>query len=340
MEETAQKKVDQEHVEQGQPSVSWLRRHSRKLILLLALAIILGPYIFSRVTASSRLVQTFSDAGEGARQWIDESNEFTIAVMNIAHGRGQAESNWTESGQPKQERVQAIADMLKTIDADVVVLNEVDFNSTWSGHQNQAAAIAKAAGYSYRLEQRNLDFCFAYGSCVFGNAVLSRFPIGNGKYIEYPGVNKWEQFLCGKKGGAAVTIKCSPTSFFQLFPVHTEHRDEDIRVSSVEAILQSSSQVATILAGDFNSTPTGFPGSVQGTAGNALDKILNDGRFETRPQQTAADSEFTFSSVDPNKTIDWTFVSRHFEILEYRVVNSRPELSDHLPIVVRLKLNQ
>jgi len=160
--------------------------------------------------------------------------ELSIVSFNIAHGRGTASSNWAEGGQPKQERIAAIAQKLKTIDADIVVLNEVDFNSTWSGGHNQAEAIAIAAGYRYRLEQRNLDFGFIYGSWQFGNTILSHYPIVDAQQIDFPPEKAWEDWLVGCKRGALATVRLTPDKTIRVGAVHLEHRSETVRAAGAD----------------------------------------------------------------------------------------------------------
>ena len=325
--------AENQRVEEGKPS--WVRRHPKTSVLFLLLVLLVGPYLLSRLTSSSRLVVLRDE--DDFPTCFCENDTFTLAVMNIAHGRGLAESNWDENGSAKRQRVHRIGELLVELDADIVVLNEVDFNTTWSGHVNQATSLAKYAKYPMWIEQRNLDFRFLYGSFSFGNALLSRFPIANFKYIEYPAARDWEPWVCGKKGGASVTIQVQPKKFIQIFPVHTEHRDERVRYESVEEIIRSTSQAPTILAGDFNSTPTGFPGHhATRNNKNSLDLMFGQEDFETRPQSSPQPEDFTFPSNAPEKVIDWVFVSKHFEIIDYQVVDS--ELSDHRPVLVTLKL--
>jgi endonuclease/exonuclease/phosphatase family metal-dependent hydrolase len=84
-----------------------------------------------------------------------------IATYNIAHGRGLAESNW-DGGSPAdhEARLQAIAAELRAWPVDVVVLEEVDFDASWSHRVNQAEVLARAAGFPYWIEQSNYDLRF------------------------------------------------------------------------------------------------------------------------------------------------------------------------------------
>lgn len=89
-------------------------------------------------------VDVFALPGDTARQHLK------ILVWNIAHGRGDVPegglSNW--KGGTDDDRIVRlihIADVLREVDADLVILNEVDFETQWSGHLNQGEILAVIA---------------------------------------------------------------------------------------------------------------------------------------------------------------------------------------------------
>jgi len=288
----------------------------RYLLLSVAglLFIGLGPYLYSRLAASSRICRIYSDSETTPRASNFDPDSLSVVIFNIAHGRGPVDSNLEEGGQQKKERIQRIAEFLQQTDADIVILNEVDFSSTWSGHQNQAQAIAAAAGYPFRGEQRNLDFRFIYGSWKFGNAILSRFPISSSTVIDYPPVRWWEPYLVGKKRGAMFSVKLPNDQTINVVPVHLEHRSEEAR-----------------------STPTGMSGtrSVEGL-GNTID-LLNRSELLNGPTLEGTDNDFTYPSDEPRIAIDWIFTTQNSELIEHRVIQS--DLSDHLPVLARIRLD-
>jgi len=177
-----------------------------RLIAIILLAIVLVPYGFSRVASSWRRlsVHTSRDLPAGKR----DNGTFRIACYNIAHGRGLATSNWRGgTAEERNTRLRQIADLLRHIDADIVVLNEVDFDSSWSSSTNQARYLAKQAGYPYWAEQRNLDFRVLTWKWRFGNAVLSRYPIVQASVVDLPGFSAVETFFAGKKRILNCTIE-------------------------------------------------------------------------------------------------------------------------------------
>lgn len=324
------------------------RRRKWLFSFALVVVVLLTPYFISRYQAkANRIKLVFSDQISSTNRDAKESNvsSLIVATFNIAHGRGMAAGNWSEGAKPKNERVAAIAAKIRDVDADVVVLNEVDFESTWSGHQNQAAAIAKAAGYPYRVEQRNLDFRFLYGSFRFGNTILSRYPITDAKAIDFPAGNGWEDWLVGCKRGVVASVRLNQFQRIRVAAVHLEHRSESSRVAGAKMILDlvdDSGKNTLIAAGDFNSTPPGYPKSATDPAGNNAMEILLDGdAFCYQPAAAPSDDQLTFSTRQPASVIDWILVSKpsgngHSAFGSYRVIDT--ELSDHRIVVAEVEL--
>jgi len=307
-----------------------------RLVAILLLAVAVLPYGVSRVASSWRGLSVHSIAG-----LLDNSSDDTglkIACYNIAHGRGLATSNW-QGGTDKQRktRLDEIADLLRDIDADVVVLNEVDFDSSWSASTNQAAYLAQRAGYAYRAEQRNLDFRVLTWKWRFGNAVLSRYPIVQASVVDLPSFSAVETLLAGKKRGVVCTIDVNGRNV-RVVGAHLSHRSEAIRARSAKEIIRiaGSDDVPTMVAGDLNSSPSGFPHSRKDAdEGNALDVLDASSLFQRRPEHgPVADADLTFHSAQPRSIIDWILVPRDCQVIDYRVIPST--LSDHRPVVAHL----
>lgn len=327
---------------------SFLRRRWKLLLALCVAAVVIGPYAVGRFRATGRRVRVTSDNAATLPGATAPPATLKIATYNIAHGRGPIDDNWREGGGPKRERVLQIAELLRRQNADVVVLNEVDFDATWSGGRNQAAAIARAAGFPHRVEQRNLDFRFLYGSWKFGNAVLSRFPIVEAELVEFPPLSRWESALAGHKRGVVCTLQLPNDRQVRVLAVHIETRSADVRVQCARRIAEiaSESGAPLIAAGDFNSTFPGLPHFEQTAGGeNAMSVLQSSGRFETpaiaRRQEIGREradvnaapgpDHFTWSTAEPDRVIDWILIPSGWRFEEYRVLPS--DLSDHRPVV-------
>lgn len=323
-------------------------------------AAVAGPllyYAVDRVGAPARAVRVF-DAGDGLPT-ATAAPGLAVLAYNIAHGRGAGPDNFNdESLAERDARLHAIADVLRG--HDVVVLNEVDFDATWSHRVDQAETLARLAGYRHVAEQRNFDFAFPLFVYRFGNAILSRTPLERCRRLEYPARSPWEARLLGHKQGLVCETVVRGHRF-ALVAIHLEHRDEATRVRSAQYVLQQLDQgVDAVLAGDFNSAPPGVLGAEPDPGGRtAVGLLLTQGGYHTTaegvldvtvtptfPTAAADDSlrassseapgpavsglrpgEPGSSSFEPRKRIDWVLVPRTWQILKERVWSSR--LSDH-----------
>jgi len=304
-------------------------------LLTLILALVLVPYLFSRLLApQSRLILCQSGDSEA----IAASDTLRIACYNIAHGRGLAESNWDGGdAETRLKRLDQIAALLNEINADVVVLNEVDFDASWSNHVNQAEYLATKCQYPYRVEERNLDFRVLHRTWRFGNAILSRLPLTEPELIDLPSYSELETLLAGKKRAFGVDVSFGEQKV-HLVAAHLSHRSEDLRERSAQKIIQhvQSQSIPNIVAGDMNSSPPEFPRNNQTKDGrNAIETLLKSGLFtSSQPDPPQQDSQLTFRSDKPQLVIDWFFATKELSFGDsYQVIDS--QLSDHRPIVIQ-----
>ena len=215
---------------------------------------VVGWYALGRATDGMRRVKVVEDAtlAATAPPVLGDDEALTVAAYNIAHGRGLAASNWAGSREP---RLSDIADLIASWDADVVVLNEVDLDATWSGRRNQAHIIAERAGYAYRVEQCNYDLWLPGFRIRFGNAVLSRFPVVEAEPIDWPAVSGLESAAFGRKRGVVCTLDLGNERSVRVVAVHWDTRDGLVRQGSADvlAALSRDGGPPLIALGDFNS---------------------------------------------------------------------------------------
>lgn len=88
-----------------------------------------------------------------------------IITFNIRHGRGLDE----------QIDLDRTAALIRASGADIALLQEVDNATRRSGGVDQAAALAEKTALPYHGFGRNIT----YAGGGYGNAILSRFPLGS-----------------------------------------------------------------------------------------------------------------------------------------------------------------
>ncbi len=264
------------------------------------------------------------------------SRRVRIGTYNIAHGRGPHDDNHAGGDQAERDaRLTDIAALLRDVDADIWVLNEVDFDSAWSYGIDQARVLADRAGYPYVATQTNLDVpgFVPTGPYRFGNAILSKVPLDDCAVIALPGLRGWETVVAGKKRG--LVCRVGGHDGFDLYALHLSHRSERLRTDSMRFVLEHARGrgLEAVLAGDFNSAPSGVPGHDTDDKGrNAVDELVGSRGFVLSPHQGfETRAGLSFPSTAPDRAIDWVAAPKSWTRGPAQVVDST--LSDHRPVV-------
>jgi endonuclease/exonuclease/phosphatase family metal-dependent hydrolase len=306
-------------------------------VVLAAGALELGGYAVGR--AANRLTAVRIRENRVATQPVPQySGTLKIITYNICRGRGGDANPWPVKDKPAMEkRLQDIADLLVVEAADIVVLNEVDFDSLCSGRLNQARYINRRAGYPFCVEQRNVDaatlLAFRERS---GNAVLSRYPVQQARLVSFPGYKKWETIMGGKSNAVLCDITVSENLSVRLLATHLESRSEAVRVESARIIERErlASPLPFLVVGDLNSTPKGFPHYQEANGQNAMDILLGGGGYTTSPLRDPTTADFTIVVGNPIKIVDWVLVTPAWSILSRKVVSLTA--SDHMAVVMEV----
>lgn len=297
---------------------------------------IIGPYAWVRVTATDRAISiSLHTSPQYQAPTLD--HPLRIATLNIAHGRGArlGSSNWTdENSQQRHERLTQIGQLLARHNLDIVILNEVDFDSIWSHHVDQAEAIAQAGVFQHVVRQNNYDVYSFMARLRFGNAVLSKFRVIRVEYRPLPAISWIENVLAGNHDSVFVELELSDTQRLGIWAVHLEVRDEEIRRRAIETILADFPPLTlpTVLLGDLNSIV-----SSESTSTNlsAADLLESSGRFNVYPTASSTDF-FTFPSQEPRRTLDWIFIPKSLRFVSGEIM--RNNLTDHHGVVVEIAL--
>lgn len=169
----------------------------------------------------------------------DQNLRLRILSYNIHHAEG-------VDGKLDVPR---IAQVILSVEPDLVALQEVDKNTTRTGKVNQDIELANITKMNSVFGS---NITFQGGQ--YGNAILSKFPIIKNKNFLLPNVDSGEQ-----RGLLRSQIQISNKENVLFFSTHLDHRRSDTeRLASAEAINQIISldnKSPAILAGDFNDVP-------------------------------------------------------------------------------------
>lgn len=209
----------------------------------------------------------------------------------------------------------AFAELIASLDADVIGLNEVHGNGNWDEYEPQAEILGSKIGYNgFFAKATELD-----GTNPFGNAVLTRKAIKSVEVIPIPdpdpkGYDGYYETRCVLKMKITNPDLTVLITHFGLNP--DEHE------SAVATILANLEDERCILIGDLNVYPD--------------NEVLNP--IRERMLDTASVSEdalLSFPSDAPDRKIDYIFTSKDIKTLKVEVPNK--VLSDHLPITAEIE---
>lgn len=305
-------------------------------VLVVLLLIIVLPPTCHRMMAANRSVVVHTIDSVATTDTAPAVLKFVS--LNVAHGRGSQGGTWRadldrdESTDIRQARYTRIAQLLAELQADVVILNEVDFDSSWAGHRNYATWLAAQAGYRHVLEQANYDLWFWGFRMRHGNAVLSRYPVRLAARLDFPDADAWERRLIGKKRGVACRIDLPDGREIDVIPVHLEHRMPAVRLDSATKISEYAATCGrpVIALGDFNASA-----SDRGNRITAISHLLNAGLAASAPGEPTPEAS-TFPAGAPVRRIDWVLVGNGATILDQTVIGN--VVSDHRGITATVSL--
>lgn len=317
-----------------------------KIIILLTgiiILLIICWYSISRIQSRNTSLAVYSFKDFKTKEYTPGMNRLKVASYNIAHGRGgmYGAKNWQYSNKKQLlEHLDKIVAQVKKENPDVILLNEIDFSSAWSFNINQARYVGKKCGYTYILEQKNMDVSFPFYRFCFGNAILSRYPIENEKFIDFPPYSKIEDFFVGNHDAFFCELKL-PSGTIGVFGIHFEYRDEGIRVKCAELLNEHCAGIKypLIALGDFNSSPVGYPNSQLSVNGmNAMTFLINKNGFISYLNEENPKNAYTFPSNAPDRLIDWIIGKGIGRFTNSKIIRSG--LSDHLMIITEIELKK
>lgn len=313
------------------------------ILLLIGLAAIAASALWIQLGREDRAIELVAPEIERPPPAV-APDTLRLITYNIAHARGsELGLPNTAGGTPEErkQRLERIGQELRSLSADIIVLQEVDFNTWWSYGMDQAAILAETANMPYMVKQRNIDTGLpTWRRWEFGNVLLSRLPIKEVEHIELPPYSDIEVLVAGNHDALAAVIDLGGGEELRVVAVHLEVRSEETRVQAAERLIRFQRDHAEpiILLGDFNSTPPGFPNAQTSRLGqNTIELLEGFGGFQRSPARgQATHRDFTFPTAGPRRIIDWIMPDQNFRIVEYRVLDGIRE-SDHLPVLATVR---
>ena len=250
------------------------------------------------------------------------------------------------------ERLVLASEELRQWDADIVFLQEIDFDSSRSHNVNQAITLAKLAGYHYvalapSWIMNYIPFPYwpvsdHFGVMNSGGAILSRYPLQNNRVhlLEKPKSNPWWYNLFYLHRFLQDVEVVVGQKTFSITNLHLEAFDKSNREDQIRTLVeQHLKENIDFIAGDFNMVPDGASQKSKFLNGDDYENDLSfslmneSGLDEVIPMDIYDNSEkdyFTFPSSRPDRRLDYIFYQRGLKLMKAEVLTST--LSDHLPV--------
>lgn len=291
-----------------------------------------------------------------------------VASYNIGHGQGLRGnlSNYLDK-KVMQGQLDEVAWAINYMNPDIIMLQEVDIKSGRTHGVNQFEYIRKNTSFSYfacalvwnknYIPFPTMNIKNHIGFAQVANCILSKYPLKNHERLifEKPASYPWWLKLAYiDRGLQRVDIEIGERKI-ALINVHLEAWDILARQKQIMelAAYTKNIKLPIILGGDFN---TLLPNTkkLKGFTDEPEADFSHDHSlkllFEKEPDLSVPElilenmhapyEQFTYPSNFPDRRLDHIF-SRGPELLmeNFRVVFEAKTASDHLPIMVELKIN-
>lgn len=225
-----------------------------------------------------------------------------------------------------KSNLDAIAALMKSTGADLVLLQEVDRGTARSGKVDQVAAISGATATAPAFAASLLH----YDGGEYGIATLARGYIGYTKTEPLP-VTPVQTRAGGSNEPRVALVALATLRKLTLLAVNT-HLDPQDGLSRAQEIAQlvdviqqqQSAGTPFVVGGDFNSTPDNI----------VLEPLKTAGLRDAWTECGSGDG-FTYPADKPAKRIDYLFLAGDLHCSAAAVLDT--QISDHRPVLVTLR---
>ena len=217
-----------------------------------------------------------------------------------------------------------IADVIASMSADIVGLQELDQNRARSAAVDQAGAIAKQLGWHHYFHP-----AMRRAEELYGDAILSRYPIAVRHAVELPGNPPW---YCRETRGITWAEAETPLGRVHIVNTHfglgrLERMLQARLLTSAEWLGSVTPEMPVIVLGDFNSHPW-----------SAAYRVIARAMRDVRRLVATPFAFRTYPTAFPALAVDHIFITPALRALSMHVHRDATArvASDHFPLVADL----
>ncbi len=227
-------------------------------------------------------------------------------------------------GMDRQRSEARIAEVIASLSADIVGLQELDQNRARSAAVDQAGAIAKQLGWHHFFHP-----AMRRAEELYGDAILSRYPIAVRHAVELPGHPPW---YCRETRGVTWAEAETPLGLVHIVNTHfglgrLERMLQARLLTSAEWLGSITPEMQVIALGDFNSLPW-----------SAAYRVIARELRDVRRLVGSPFSFRTYPTAFPALAVDHIFITPALRALSMHVHRDAVArvASDHFPLVADL----
>jgi endonuclease/exonuclease/phosphatase family metal-dependent hydrolase len=245
-----------------------------------------------------------------AAQIENDPDVVRILSYNVKHGLGMDD----------QVDLERIASVIRTLEPDIVTLQEIDSVVARTGFEDQAAVLGELTGM-----RAVFGGFMDYQGGRYGMALLSRYPIVEWENHRLPDGAEPRSALAARIELLRPGYGQAPRLVVVGVHLYATAEERYAQASRLIEVL-SDERSPVVLAGDFNSTPDS----------DVIRLLEAEGGWKRPPK---SGERLTFPSEDPDREIDFIMFrpADRFVVREHRVV-AETEASDHRSVLLELEL--
>jgi endonuclease/exonuclease/phosphatase family metal-dependent hydrolase len=254
-------------------------------------------------------------------------------VMRSAGRAGPDELRIVTWNIERGEAYDSILDVLRRLDADIVLLQEVDWHCRRTGYRDVPRDLARALQMNWVAagEFQEIGEGRSGTSAITGQAILSKYPIDSAAVLRFKAQDRWRWSVnpMQPRRGGRMALKAE-TAGMLVYNTHIESGDNEVlQRSQIEEIIADqshgrSAEGPVVIGGDFNNGPI---------LRSAMFGYLSAAAFSDALGELGDRGPTSYGQQHP---IDWLFV-KNVTPNGGRVVGiSDPPASDHFPVSAAL----